>query len=1721
MIKRTIFGLLFALTFSSVLFAQETVSVDLTANNGAATYRASGFLHGMNNTTPVTGLVSPQKPRLFRFDDNVSGNGGGNYGISPTLYGRIIGQGAVPMYILGNAWIDNVGGFNSGHARVVHSADLANFATMCATSTSDAIGLGQSVQWDIWNEPDIPDFWTGTEAEYQAAWKACYQAIRGVDSGQVIVGPSTCCSNSTGGGWIVDLLSYGQTNSVLPNILDFHEASFPPSQLSADVPAWKTYLAANYPSITDVAVSEYGQVVNYLFPGSVIQYMAAAERTQVYEASHTCWNGAVCETVPATLSEFLQLSQARNAIWYAGQGYGAITGNIATVTPSATVDGVAGYDSTIPQAYAVFGRAGAASTVTWNFKVPTGLIVSSQVTIQLSDIPNDNGTGSSGPVVISTANVAVVGGIASVSYAMPTNDAVTIQLTRPTAATTVYVDFTNGNDTNSGTSKGTPWKHAPGMQGCVSNCNITPAADTQIIFKGCVTWPNAAFTWDVPGSGSSGHPVYYGVDQTWWDATVSGCASVWNRPIFDLQGTKVTDALQQVIQVFNDYTTLDNFEIINVYDADSQFSGENQTQLFGWGNNILVENMYIHHWVDQFFSVGTGTLTAGSSTVTNFTPYGYSPMAPAAGWPALSSNIVVGTIAGCASGSGSIPQGGNGANVTAISGGGPYSITWTGTGNATANGTGCPITVGGDYLAIFAGNEVGNPGSVAQNNIVDGSDSTAAALNPYSDCGLTESNNQWCGATGIVEWRGPQIFRNNVFRYVASVAVGSCSEWSGNLMENIRLSTNASAHTNGVECLDDIPVNNATLFFGNVFRHGTNPNTNTPSGRWSIGLGAIQPSPIAGETAYLFNNIFYDVLQNAVFERGTSTGTEKVFNNSVDCGPSWNLSFTCMNPIEPADIIQNNYYVTTNGNPIGSCSGCTMTTNLVQTPATATGQGYTPLQTFAYSPTSAGGGTVGTGTAINTLTFCDGIGLFNSTAAAACIRDTPYAVGYNTSNHTVTIPDRTTNPRINPPDIGGYQFVGGGGSPAISLAPTSVAFGAQTINTTSGVQNVTLTNSGGAPLTIATITLGIGSQFTISANTCGATLAASANCRVSLTFRPTSLGAKSDTLIFTTNASTSPNSVPLTGTGTIFQFRAAAVTATGLCVFTTPAMSPAPQPGNVLEFFTPIFGAGGNSSSLVVSDNNGNHFTISPSSPSHAEGSTQAAGYILKAPSNIGNVFTATWTVTGGCPNVGGEFDVIDFTVAAGYTTSFDTDAASGTVTPSSNNNLPALTPAAAGELLFAGDNPVGNVIGVTGPWTWDNSIAEYIVNSTNTSTAVGFTASTVDVWRSIEIAIAANNSAAVSLSPSILAYGNQNDGTTSAPQTTTLTNTGGSTLTITSIALQTGTQYAISGNTCGGTLAASANCVISVTFTPTSAGAKNDSIVVTTNASSSPDHVSLTGTGLATAPAVQLSPATSPFGTQVVLTTSAPQTTTLTNTGSATLTISSIVLTTGTQFAISGNTCGGTLGVSASCAVSVTFTPTTVGAKTDSIVFTTNASSSPDHVTLTGTGLAPAAPAVQLSPDTLPFGNQLVLTTGGPLSATLKNIGAATLTISSIALQTGTQFAISANTCAGTLAASASCVVQITFTPTTVGAKTDSVVFTTNAASSPDHVSLTGTGTSAPPPPSTIAPTPTILAILNTAPSGTLWFCTDCAKGTSGAVCKGGGKGALAFRNGAAAYCY
>ena len=207
----------------------------------------------------------------------------------------------------------------------------------------------------------------------------------------------------------------------------------------------------------------------------------------------------------------------------------------------------------------------------------------------------------------------------------------------------------------------------------------------------------------------------------------------------------------------------------------------------------------------------------------------------------------------------------------------------------------------------------------------------------------------------------------------------------------------------------------------------------------------------------------------------------------------------------------------------------------------------------------------------------------------------------------------------------------------------------------------------------------------------------------------------------------------------------------------------------------------------------------------------------------------------------------------------------------------------------------------------------------------------------------------------------------------------------------------------------------------------------------------------------IDLSPNSLAFN-QSLGTTSAAQTITLSNSGTALLNVASIAITGANSgdFAQT-STCGATVAPGAICTINVTFTPSQTGSESATVVVTDDGLGSPQTASLTGTAGAPGASA---APASLNFSSVAMSTTSNAQSITLSNTGGAPLNLTSIAI-TGTNSGDFAqtNTCGTSVAAGGSCSINATFTPTATGARSAVVTISDNVTGSPQTVGLTGTG--------------------------------------------------------------
>jgi hypothetical protein len=244
------------------------------------------------------------------------------------------------------------------------------------------------------------------------------------------------------------------------------------------------------------------------------------------------------------------------------------------------------------------------------------------------------------------------------------------------------------------------------------------------------------------------------------------------------------------------------------------------------------------------------------------------------------------------------------------------------------------------------------------------------------------------------------------------------------------------------------------------------------------------------------------------------------------------------------------------------------------------------------------------------------------------------------------------------------------------------------------------------------------------------------------------------------------------------------------------------------------------------------------------------------------------------------------------------------------------------------------------------------------------------------------NDSASgVSLSPSSQNFGSINLGSSSSPVIFTLTNNSGTTATSINPSNTGGNtgDFAIvnsgagSCNAAGNSIAASASCTFTVTFSPSATGSRSTTLSVSYSGGdgASPRTSALSGTG-SNGGAVTLSPSSNNFGSISVGSSSSPTTFTLSNGSATTATSINPITTTGNSgdFTIinsgvgSCNAAGNSIAASASCTFTVTFSPTASGSRstTLSVSYSGGDGASPQTSALSGTGTTSSAVGTSMS---------------------------------------------------------------------------------------------------------------------------------------------------------------
>lgn len=795
-----------------------------------------------------------------------------------------------------------------------------------------------------------------------------------------------------------------------------------------------------------------------------------------------------------------------------------------------------------------------------------------------------------------------------------------------------------------------------------------------------------------------------------------------------------------------------------------------------------------------------------------------------------------------------------------------------------------------------------------------------------------------------------------------------------------------------------------------------------------------------------------------------------------------------------------------------SGTGVAATFALVVSPTTLT---YQPQQKGVQSP-GQNVWLINTGTAaINVTTVvsgstdylvegCASTTIQPNTSCELSVFFTPTVT--TTDNSTVKV---TSNVASSP------QTITLNGTGAASAAPMefslagNLTFSSQVLATASTTQFVELFNNSASTVTgIPAIAASgaNGSDFTVSGNSCTATLAAGTECSFNVSFKPGAPGAATAAISLTDSAGT--QTLALAGYGV--------AATTGAVLQTSNLFFPNETASSTKAFVSPAqfatFQNTGNTpiaiSSVALGGTDPGDFTISSECPTTTPLAAFASCNVFvqfnptAAGTNLTATVTITYTVAGGTAtkatiNLTGTgvaasqgLVVGPASIAFAPTVLTTQSPLSPSVLLTNTGTSPVTITSIAlggtdpGDFAISDGCPISPSTLQQGPLGNTCSVG---VSFTPLATSGGVRTATIKVTDSapgspttINLSgTAVAQTKTVSVTPTTLVFGPQVSGTTSAQQNITVSNTGNFNVTFTNVMITT--NYALASQGCTGALppGPGGSCSIGVTFTPTSPGAKPGTVTITDNATGGTQKVTLSGTGIATTADILLSQTTVVFDAQTVATPSPAQLVYYYNEGNTTSTITSGVLsgTNATDFSVSSSTCATTsasgVGALSSCYYRITFTPGAAGPRTATLTIIDSDPGSPRKITINGTGVSSNVPEVGFLPASLTFATQAEGTTSAAQNINLTNNGLGNLTSLVIGLGGTTPGAYAqTNNCPTTLAAGFSCNISVTFSPNAIGTLTATVTATDSATGSPQSVPLTGIGKAGALPVVTLTPT-------------------------------------------------
>ncbi len=275
---------LFAFLAAPIVAQPLTAYAEVNFSSPQAVHSAFGFLEGASAAGPSSAISSALQPALWRL---------GTYEGTDlaSVYQQAVQAGAAVEYVVSDRFCYPTNQWCGNAPPYLNWPQFESMVGAAAVATE-----GMDVAYDVWNEPDNPQFWSGTQAQFFEAYLRAYRVLRNILGPNVLIGgPSSALPYDKA--YLQAFLDYCVANGCQVNFLSWHELDDTDqaiAAISAHLRDARTSFLQNpaYASLQlqRIDINETTGPLSKDYPGAIVEYLYQLEQGGADGATRTCWN---------------------------------------------------------------------------------------------------------------------------------------------------------------------------------------------------------------------------------------------------------------------------------------------------------------------------------------------------------------------------------------------------------------------------------------------------------------------------------------------------------------------------------------------------------------------------------------------------------------------------------------------------------------------------------------------------------------------------------------------------------------------------------------------------------------------------------------------------------------------------------------------------------------------------------------------------------------------------------------------------------------------------------------------------------------------------------------------------------------------------------------------------------------------------------------------------------------------------------------------------------------------------------------------------------------------------------------------------------------------------------------------------------------------------------------------------------------------------------------